>query len=225
LSETATPTAAKLRVRVLAKGHDRVFTGDYDERERRFTKFTKGEEFEIASDIAEALVERGFVEIVGAVEDPEQHEKWSRGAREHLASRAGRVPETGCLVWRGSEKSGGYAGTKFLGKSYMVHRLAWLAHRGPIPDGLLVCHRCDNRFCLDPEHLFLGTPQDNAIDMLRKGRGRRSGKRQLEPGTVAAIKRRLLIGDDVNDIAADMKISPGTVGGIKRGDTWAFVDP
>jgi hypothetical protein len=210
---------------VLAKGHGRVFTGEYDERTRSFTKFEKGEEFAIARDIAEALVERGFVEILGAVEDPVERENWCHLAREHLISRADRLPETGCLVWRGAEKSGGYAGTTLLGKAYMVHRLAWLAHHGPIPDGLLVCHHCDNRLCLEPEHLFLGTPQQNAIDMLRKGRGRQSGKPQLDPSTVAAIKRRLLIGDEVNEIAAEMKVSAATIGGIKRGDVWAFVEP
>ncbi len=224
MSENPRAKSETVRARVLPKGHERVFTGDYDETARSFTKYAKGEEFAIARDIAEGLVERGFVEILGTVEDPEQREKWSRSAREHLASRADRVAETGCLVWQASKNPDGYGTTKFLRKTYSVHRLSWLAHKGAISPGLHVCHRCDNRLCLEPAHLFLGTPQQNTIDMLHKGRAGGFGRKRLALADVASIKRRLLNGERIGDLAAEANVSRSTISDIKRGVTWSFVE-
>ena len=73
-------------------------------------------------------------------------------------------PNTGCWLWLGFISPDGY-GTR------LAHRRAWELARGPIPDGMLVCHRCDVRHCVNPDHLFLGTHLDNMRDMIRKGRG------------------------------------------------------
>lgn len=70
----------------------------------------------------------------------------------------------------------GYGQLAIGGKHYAAHRLAYEAHRGPIPAGAYVCHTCDNPSCVNPLHLFVGTAKDNNDDMMRKGRNRNQYK-------------------------------------------------
>lgn|SRR5262249_45026831 len=79
---------------------------------------------------------------------------------------------TECWLWTGSRNNGGYGYMAYNGWSEGTHRISWIVHRGPIPNGLWVCHHCDVPSCLRPDHLFLGTPQDNVADMIAKGRYR-----------------------------------------------------
>lgn len=83
-----------------------------------------------------------------------------------LLSRCERDPKTGCLVWMGARTGAGYGASE----QKSTHRLSWEQAYGPIPEGLLVCHKCDNRPCIEPTHLFLGTPGDNTQDCRDKGR-------------------------------------------------------
>src|SRR5215467_7191387 len=75
-----------------------------------------------------------------------------------------------CWLWMGALSSQGYATIGIDGKSWFVHRVSWVLHRGPIPAGLNVCHRCDTPPCWNPHHLFLGTQHDNIVDAVNKGR-------------------------------------------------------
>jgi hypothetical protein len=85
----------------------------------------------------------------------------------------------GCWEWTGARHKHGYGKLSRSGRCYVAHRFAWEMTVGPIPGALQVCHRCDNRLCVRPDHLFLGTQKDNIADMLGKGRG------SLPPGTLA----------------------------------------
>lgn len=109
------------------------------------------------------------------------------------------------------------------GKLWLAHRLAWYAHRGPIPRGHFVCHACDNPACIAIDHLFLGTPQENVTDMLCKGRGR--WKSRLNEMQVVDIKRQLASGEPVSDIAKRYGVAYVTILAIKAGRNWRHVGP
>lgn len=79
---------------------------------------------------------------------------------------------TGCIEWQGGRTPQDYGKTWFEGRTIGAHRLAWIVTNGPIPNGLQVCHRCDNPPCCNPEHLFLGTAAENQHDKGQKGRAR-----------------------------------------------------
>lgn len=75
-----------------------------------------------------------------------------------------------CWIWTGAHDRAGYGWMRIDGIIIGAHRIAWELAYGPIPDGLLVCHHCDNPTCVRPSHLFLGDHQDNYDDMVTKGR-------------------------------------------------------
>lgn len=134
------------------------------------------------------------------------------------------VSESGCWLWLGVLHKTGYG--IYNGKS--VHRFAYVLYKGEIPNGLFVCHSCDVRSCLNPDHLFLGTNQDNMNDMKRKGRapnnrGSNNPTSKLTEDKVRLIKYYLKKGNTCKKIAVQFSVKASTIKAISSGKNWRHV--
>ncbi len=99
---------------------------------------------------------------------------------------------TGCWEWKGMTGSSGYGNIKAFGRTVSTHRLSFELYNGPIPRDLEVCHSCDNRRCINPEHLFLATHIENMRDMISKGR-RVQGKSNPRKGDKSSQAIRVIV--------------------------------
>ena len=75
-----------------------------------------------------------------------------------------------CWIWKAQIYPNGYGAFHIDGKNSLAHRASWMLHKGQVPKNKIVCHKCDNRKCVNPDHLFLGSYKDNTEDMIKKGR-------------------------------------------------------
>lgn len=133
---------------------------------------------------------------------------------KRFAEMSERV-ESGCIEWRAQVKRDGYGRFVYQAKQMSAHRAAYLMFKGEIPADLLVLHECDNRICVNPEHLYVGTHKDNSQDMVR--RGRNWGRRKSGDKTVAAILRLSSAGWTQERIAKKFRIDQTTVSRIVGG--------
>ena len=146
-----------------------------------------------------------------------------------------------CWIYTGSKVGGGYGAIPNGGVSTGAHRLSWTLYNGPIPDGLLVCHTCDNPPCVNPTHLFLGTHDDNSTDKISKGRharGDTSGSRlhperlprgednhftKLTTEQVIEIRKLHASGENTNDLASRYGVNRSYIYSIGKRRTWKHV--
>jgi hypothetical protein len=148
--------------------------------------------------------------------------KKARTVEEKLKVQHTVDPDTGCWNWTGPLRNGYGQVCTARSKHVLAHRAAYQLFVGEITDGLYVCHRCDNRRCMNPEHLFLGTALDNAQDMVSKGR-QASGVKLATKLTADQARAIREDGRKYREIAPDYGITFAMVGHIKRGRAWGSV--
>ncbi len=134
-----------------------------------------------------------------------------------------RVVKTAtCWIWTGG-LSRGYGQIKYLGKRTRAHRVSWEMHNGPIPDGLQALHKCDNKICVNPAHLFLGTIAENMADKQAKNRqvfGEKHGRAKLTSGDVRSIRSLRVNGTGVTALSRKFGVCKTTVEKIIGGKLW-----
>jgi hypothetical protein len=147
-----------------------------------------------------------------------------------------------CWLWRGSLNHGGYGALNIQGKMVYAHRFSYELHHGLIPTSLLVCHTCDIRCCVNPDHFFLGTIADNLRDMRDKGRqakgdrhgqrthperrpfGERSGTARLTAVDVIEIRRLYATNRFTQaELGIRFSVSGAHIGQIVRAIRWAHI--
>lgn len=145
---------------------------------------------------------------------PIEHRFWSKVDKSH-----------DCWEWTAHRTHDGYGRfTLRHGVPRMAHRVAYELTHGTIPDGLLVCHRCDNPACVRPAHLFLGTNNDNMRDMVAKGRGHagiRNIRAKLTPTQVKEIRTRATgKWGEQSRLGREYGVDHSTIARIIKGQTW-----
>lgn len=135
--------------------------------------------------------------------------------------------DDGCIIWLGGRANKKYGAIKFKGKQLSTHRVSYELCIGDIPEGLMVCHSCDNMICVNPDHLFLGDAKDNKHDSVQKGRHARgitSGNSKLVEYDIRQIRCLLQEGELTEDFIGSLfGVTQMTVNDIKRGKSWKHV--
>lgn len=139
-----------------------------------------------------------------------------------------------CWPWTASCRRSGHGQIAIGSTTIGAHRASWIIHHGPVPEGLFVCHHCDNPPCVNPAHLFLGTHDDNMADMRAKSRGvvpapavmrgTVNPNSKIDEATVSEIRRRRQSGETVRSVAASVGLSPAQISRIANGKRWAHLD-
>lgn len=140
------------------------------------------------------------------------------------------IPFHECWEWIGTKTSGyGYFGTgQRCSKVGLAHRFSYELHYGPFDKSLDVCHKCDNPGCVRPEHLFLGTHQDNMADKIKKGRaiyinGERCHSAKLDEKKVFDIRDLRKNGMLVKDIAKRFNVTSSAICSVVKRKTWKHI--
>lgn len=147
--------------------------------------------------------------------------------RKSLERNVIKKSDNECWGWKIQEERG-YGQAKFMGKHISASKASYIVYKGEIPEGMFVCHSCDVRECINPLHLWLGTPKDNQQDMIKKGRNRNSkgsdhGQSKLTEEQVIDIRKRLLNGESGISITKLFNISSVLVSMIKKNKRWKHI--
>lgn len=120
------------------------------------------------------------------------------------------------LLWKGATSKSGYGNVRFNGAYHRTHRLVWILTKGPIPDGLYVCHRCNYKTCCCIDHLFLGTQKANMVDCVYKG----MSNAKLTPDNVYEIIKLYNNGKHPTELAEKFGVSKCCISDIIHNRQW-----
>ena len=133
------------------------------------------------------------------------------------------VTESGCWLWTGAGMR--YGAIKNKGEIFYAHRISYEMHNGKIPKGLCVLHRCDVQACVNPEHLFLGTKKDNAVDRMNKGRGYRPiGEKNIKARfTEDEVRKIRTSSKTIEELADHYDVTDSCIYQILNRITWKHI--
>lgn len=132
-------------------------------------------------------------------------------------------PNSGCWLWDGTTNVDGYGAIVVDGKRMKAHRVSYVVHKGPIPNGMKILHKCDVRQCINPDHLRLGTDSENQQDMKMKRRsthGERSKNAKLNEDAVRRIRSSNIPS---KELANEYGVSSVTINKVRRKEIWEYV--
>ena len=129
-----------------------------------------------------------------------------------------------CWIWNASKDKKGYGNFYFNGKKTLAHRASFEIHNDKIPVGFLVCHKCDNPSCVNPDHLFLGTYKDNTDDMMKKKRGNMHNEENHFGAKIKKEQIKIIFNMSSNfsqrEIAQKFNVSQCVIQNILHHKTW-----
>ena len=143
----------------------------------------------------------------------------------YFEARSIPEPNSGCWLWEGAVSAFGYGWVRYAGRAHHAHRAVWMCIHGDIPRSVLVCHLCDNRLCVNPDHLYAGTHRQNMDDAVRRHRmsraptawGEKHPNAKLTDDEVATIRCRLAAGEMQKTIAEEFGVSQSHISDLRSG--------
>lgn len=144
---------------------------------------------------------------------------------ERFWAKVNRRESDECWEWQGSRLPAGYGRIAIGGRrNQYAHRLSYELHHGVMPDGMWVLHRCDNPPCVNPAHLYLGTPSANMQDCAGRGRSSLAVLRPADVRRIRACRADLTASPAALErMAHDLRVTPETIENVLSGHTWSHV--
>lgn len=166
--------------------------------------------------------------------EPHYKKAWRRGDLEKFKKISSidrflehtNISKDGCWLWSGPKLLAGYGKFGVRGKTVSAHRFSYSHYIGKIPEAMHICHTCDTPACVNPDHLFLGTHQDNMRDKvakLRQPRGENTVGVKLTENKVHQIKKFISDGVSKSKIARHFDVSRASIYAIEAGKNWSHL--